>query len=367
MMAIKAFFTYVPYVVMLVAYVVFVRTCRLSARGRAIWTMALLACCSKFLCFGYLGGDAFNPDFPEKLMWFWNWAYSAAVILTVLAVPAFRWRSRTKAWVLPLAACAVSAVGLWNGVKPPDVHPVELAYADLPAELDGYRIAQLSDLHASPAARRWRTRAVVDRTNALGADLICLTGDYVDGRPELLQGDLVPLAGLKARDGVWAVTGNHELFPTHRAWRSFYAHWGIRFLANECVFPRKGLALGGVNDFRVRDPRTGVHHGDWPDVSRTFAAATNGEFRILLQHQPRMAHTNIEGQGVNLQLSGHTHGGVMPGLRLIVRKHNGGFDRGLYEFPHGFLFVSSGCGQWAGFPMRFFTPSEITLITLRRK
>ena len=359
-------FLYLPYAVFLVNVFAFVRTCGLRVRTQAIWAMALLACCSKFVCFEYFGGNAFNPDFPEKFMWLWGWAYSGSIILAFFSVPLCWWHARTKAWLLPLVAWTISAVGLWSGVKPPDVHEVEVVCADLPAELDGYRIAQLSDLHVSTAALGWRTRAVVARTNALGADLICLTGDYVDGKPEKLLPELEPIRELKARDGVWAVTGNHECFRSHWGWREWYARWGIRFLENECVFPHAGLALGGVNDFRVLDPKTGVLNGEYPDVGKAFASATNGEFRVLLQHQPRAAHANVEGHGVRLQLSGHTHGGIMPLLAEFVRRRNGGFVRGLYELAGGKLYVNPGCGQWAGFPMRFFDPSEIALITLRR-
>lgn len=355
---IVSFFTYFPYVVFALTMTTFVLRLRLGVRGKAIWAMVLLACCSKFLCFRELGGHVFTPELPAEVIWTWNWAYSGAMILSVLSLVAF-FRFRGRGIVLPVVAWALSLWGVYNGVVPPVVKEFELHFDGLPAELDGYRIVQISDLHASSAARAWRTEKVVEIANALSPDLVCLTGDYVDGRIAAVRGYLAPIANLRAKDGVWAVTGNHEWFGEVGEWRRWYDLWGIRFLANECVFPRRGLALGGVDDFRAGAK------GAFPDVGETFAAATNGEFRILLQHQPRTAHANIEGHGVRLQLSGHTHGGIMPGFRPIVRSHNGGFVRGLYEFPHGVLYVNSGCGQWAGFPIRFFTPSEVTLVTLR--
>ena len=358
-------FLYLPYAVFLVNVLAFVRTCGLRVRTQAIWAMALLACCSKFVCFEFFGGNAFNPDFPEKFMWLWGWAYSGSIILAFFSVPLCWWHARTKAWLLPLVAWTISAVGLWSGVKPPDVHEVEVVYADLPAELDGYRIAQLSDLHVSTAALGWRTRAVVARTNALGADLVCLTGDYVDGKPEKLQAELEPIRELKARDGVWAVTGNHEYLNQSAAWRDLYAAWGIRFLVNACVFPQAGLALGGVNDRSARWRGTSVY-GALPDVAQAFASATNGEFRVLLQHQPKWAEENVREVGVDLQLSGHTHGGIAPVMRRIVEHHNGGFSHSAYRLGKSVLYVCPGCGQWPGFPMRFLVPSEIALITLRR-
>lgn len=358
---IVSFFTYFPYAVFVLAMAVFVLRLNLGVRGKAIWAMVLLVCCSKFLCFRELGGHAFTPELPAAVIWTWNWAYSGAMILAALSL-VFLFRFRGRGIVLPALAWSLALWGICNGIRPPEAKELELHFEGLPADLDGYRIVQISDIHASSAARAWRTRKVVEMANALRPDLICLTGDYADGRAEAVHAELAPIADLRARDGIWAVTGNHEYFQTRAGWLSWFDRWGIRFLSNECVFPRRGLALGGVDDFRAM--RSGAGR---PDVGKAFSSATNGEFRILLQHQPRSAHANIEGHGVDLQLSGHTHGGIMPGFRPIVRSHNGGFVRGLYQFPHGVLYVCSGCGQWPGFPIRFFTPSEVTLIVLRRK
>lgn len=360
------FFTWIPFVIFVLTMLTFVCRLRLGVRGKAVWAIVLLACCSKFLVFGELGGHAFHPDLPAAVIWTWNWAYSGALTLCVLSLVIF---IRFRCWgiVLPVLAWTIALAGVVNGLLPPSVREVELTYADLPAELDGYRIVQLSDFHVSSAARAWRTREIVARANALKPDLVCLTGDYADGRVTAVGRELAPIAGLQARDGVWAVTGNHEYYlgKDVAAWRELYAQWGIRFLVNDCVFPRPTLALGGVNDLRSGD-LMGPCANDFPDVGKTFSSATNGEFRVLLQHQPIMAHANVEGHGVRLQLSGHTHGGIMPVFRALVSQHNGGFVRGLYEFPHGRLYVNAGCGQWPGFPIRFFTPSEIVLVTLRR-
>ena len=357
-------FTYLPFAFFALTMAAFVLRLRLGTRQQAIWAMVLLLGFSKFLCFDALGGHAFSPDLPELLIWGWDWLYSGAVILCALSV-LFFFRFRGKAYVLPVLAWSLSAWGLYNGVSVPAVHEVELAFDRLPAELDGYRIVQLADLHCSSAARRWRTQAIVDRTNALRPDLICLTGDNADGRVSRIARHAEPLKELCARDGVFACTGNHEYYWEYREWRaSFYGKAeNIRFLANECAFPRPELALGGVPD------TVGVRKGleEAPDVRTAFAAATNGEFRVLLQHQPKWAEESAREVGVDLQLSGHVHGGIAPGFRSYIEKFNGGFSRGAYRLGASILYVSPGCGQWAGFPMRFFNPSEITLIVLRRR
>jgi predicted MPP superfamily phosphohydrolase len=117
--------------------------------------------------------------------------------------------------------------------------------------------------------------------------------------------------------------------------------------------------LGGVNDY------VAVSRGDEAcDVRSAFAAATNGEFRVLLQHRPKEALANIGEVGVDLQLSGHTHGGVAPVVRQLVSRHNAGFSRGIYRYGDSILYVSPGAGQWAGFPIRFCNPSEVAVFKL---
>ena len=365
----KALFEYMPFVAaaLIVLGLVFPR-CRqlqLKTRTQAIWAMVILACCSKFACYRMLGGDAFNPALPWPVMWIWNWAYSGAMIFLVLVLACYFVRARAKLFVLPVLAWGLAAWGIWNGLRVPEVVETELGFADLPAELDGYRILQLSDLHVSSSSRRWRTEAVVARANAAQADLIAITGDIADGDPEKLWRDAEPLKDLRAKDGVYCVTGNHEYYGPWEKWSVCFSLWGMRFLENECVFPREGLALGGVNDIRAW-----MRGADGPDVDAAFAAATNGEFRVLLEHLPGNVLTNVREGDVRLQLSGHTHGGIMPGLSWLVKMHNGGYVRGVYRAPgrsgDRYLYVAPGAGQWAGFPVRFFNSSELSLVILRK-
>ena len=260
------------------------RALQLRSRTQAAWSVLVLLACSKFLFYRLLGGDEFNPDLPMAVIWLWNWMYSGAMILLVLAVALFFLRRKVKAYLLPVLAWSLAAIGIWNGVKVPDVRVVEVDCPALPASLDGYRILQLADIHVSASAPRWRTEAIVAKANAVGADLIVCTGDVVDGNPAQRFADVEPLKTLKARDGVWFCTGNHEFYNDWDAWRAIYGKWGIRFLRNECVFPHEGIALGGVDD------EAATRHWDIGseqfDVEKVFAVATNGEYRVLLQHRP---------------------------------------------------------------------------------
>lgn len=376
----KVLFQILPFIACLVTYGLFLCTVRLGTRARAIGLMILLLCASKFVCFGAFGGDAFAPELPSAVIWGWNWAYSGLLFLCALSLlgAGVRWIVRRScgrdcprlAWlvVLPLVAWSLGTWGCLNGAKLPVVEEVTLSFANLPEELDGYRILQISDLHASAAAPRERTEAIVALANEVGADLICLTGDYADGLSRKQFRNIEPIRGLKARDGVLAVTGNHEYYFDIGGWfRKYACLENVRFLENDCVIPRPGLAVGGVSD----DACEKLAFLPAPDPDQAFAAATNGEFRVLLQHRPSMDYERILShplkESVDLQLSGHTHGGIAPGLSLLVAHHNNGMVRGVYQREDGrTVHVSNGAGQWAGFPMRFFNDPSMTVITLKR-
>lgn len=375
----KMIFTFMPFVFLALTVLLFVVPSRLKTRAQAIWTMILLLSASKFLCFETFGGDAFAPELPDKVIWFWNWAYSGMCALLALAilawpvrlavsrrVPFERWRT---VWLvaLPVLAWTVSAVGVYNGFKPPELKEVTVEFADLPDSLDGYRIVHITDIHASSASRRWRTEEIVRIANAAKGDMICVTGDLSDGYSRRRKKDLEPIKDLEAPDGVYFVTGNHEYFFDAPNWRGEFARWNLRFLANSCAFPRPSLAVAGVSD-----PACSRMYEPMPDPARVFDGATNGEFRVLLQHRPRPDYSKIYGEGYSyssdLQLSGHTHGGVMPGLSFIVKRANDGLVKGLYRNGDGsVVYVSPGAGQWAGFPVRLFNDGEVTVITLRKK
>ena len=363
MPTISHFVNWMPFEVFAVAFLVFVLGSRMNTRGRIVWTFVLAVCCAKFWIFWMFGGSRWNPLLPAGLILMLNVLYSWAV--GIAALSCVWWFRGSRVVVVPILAFLCAAFGSWNGLRPPKVRELVLPCPNLPRELEGYRIAQVSDLHASAAMRKWRTESVVDAVNALHADLICITGDLVDGEPDVAAEFLEPIRRFKARDGVWAVTGNHEYFYSGMDWRRCYDRWGIRFLENRCVFPRHSLALGGVNDFmacRAKFPKEGR-----PDVAQTFAAATHGEFRVLLQHQPKNATENIMRHSIGLQLSGHTHGGFMPFISSIISRASNGFVRGLYRIGDGYLHVSPGCGQCAWFPVRYFDPSELTVIALTRE
>ena len=386
-------FQVVPVAAWVAALLLVVRPLALSRRGTFAAAAAFAAAFGKFAFFATVGGDSFTPDLPAPVIWSYGWAYAAAMLLTAAALPfgvlccllrlaKVRVSARTTRVVfaaLAVLAAALSAWGIYEGVRTPDVRFVEIAYEDLPPAFDGYRIVHLSDLHCSTSARRPRFERIVERVNALGADLVAITGDFVDGLVCERMDDMEPLARLRARDGVWGCVGNHERYWEWDAWDDALTRMGLRifsgynrFAGNVVTRGDAALAIGGLGDpaFFFGDFESDEQAiAEWTTrVKRAFDGTPKGAFRILLFHRPYTERIGAEAADVKLQLSGHTHGGAMPGVKWLVARDNEGRVRGLYEFAKGrYLHVSPGTGQWAGFPLRLFTPAEITEITLRRR
>ncbi len=376
----KFVFQVIPVLAWSVAMLVGVMPLKMGRRAVLLVALALAAAFGKFAFFALVGGDAFVPDLPPGIIWTYGGVYGAAMFFAAFAFAAgaldilfaiFRHpvavrTRRVRVVVLAALAIAVSAWGMYEGVKMPDVVRVEIAWDELPPAFDGYRIVHLSDLHCSTAARRDRMEEIVARVNALDADLVAITGDFVDGRVADRGRDLEPLAGLKAKDGVVGCTGNHEAYWEWRAWHDKFREWKVEMLeeGRPRVIRRDGdsLALGGLTDPAFWGPRMP------PRPARdAFSGSPGTAFRILLFHRPVTAVIGSAEADVRLQLSGHTHGGAFPVIHWLVARANEGRTRGLYEFAPGrYLYNSPGTGQWAGFPIRLFNPTEITEITLRR-
>jgi hypothetical protein len=243
----------------------------------------------------------------------------------------------------------------------PRLVSVDIPIARLPKPLHGFSIAQISDVHVGPTIRRGFVERLVARVNDLGADLIAVTGDLVDGSVEQLATHTAPLSKLSARHGAFFVTGNHEYYSGERAWTNEIERLGLTVLKNEhVVLQHDGalLVLAGVNDI-------GAHHFD-PAQRSDPAAALHGApagagAKILLAHQPSSA-TAAAKAGFDLQLSGHTHGGQFWPWNHFVRFFQP-FTAGLHRLKNLWVYVSRGTGYW-GPPNRFGVPSEITRIRL---
>jgi len=256
------------------------------------------------------------------------------------------------------AAGALSLVGLMQA-RCPRTRRVKIAIDDLPPELEGYRIVQWSDVHVGPTIRRRFVQSLVEKTNALDADAVAITGDLVDGHVDDLRDEVEPMRELRARDGVFYVTGNHEYYWQADQWVLFLRSLGLDFLKNEHRVIARGnasLVIAGVTDPMGRDTHK-------QDPARALAAAPAGAVKILLSHRPQTASA-ADKLGVHLQLSGHTHGGQFFPWNLMIKRFQP-VVAGLHRIGRTWLYVNRGTGYW-GPPSRLAVGGEITVIELTR-
>ncbi len=228
----------------------------------------------------------------------------------------------------------------------------------LPKALSGTTIVQITDMHVGPTIGRKFVEEIVRQVNALSPDVVAITGDLVDGSVSMLQDQVAPIAELKARYGVYFVTGNHEYYSGSESWCRKLAELGVRVLHNERVSIGEGevsFDLAGVDDHSV------TRFGGTSDVAKAVEGRDPERELVLLAHQPRTAFA-ADRHGVGLQLSGHTHGGqIWPWTYLVYLQQP--VVAGLARIGRTLVYVSRGTGYW-GPPMRLRAPAEITRIVL---
>ncbi len=237
----------------------------------------------------------------------------------------------------------------------------------LPPKLSGFTLAQITDLHVGPTIQEKHVRRVVDMTNALRPDAVVITGDLVDASVPELRAATEHLARLQARHGVYFVTGNHEYYAGARAWLAEIQRYGIRPLRNARV-PLGDRGPGGASFDLAGVDDWSVARGDeaaWPALDAALRGRDPDRSLVLLAHQPRGVEPAVRG-GVELQLSGHTHGGQLFPWNLVVSAVFPYF-KGLYHHREGErrgqVYVSCGTGYW-GPPMRLGAPAEVTRVVL---
>ena len=320
-------------------------------------------------------GSVFSPEFPRPLVILFNWALGAIFFLALLqilldggllvgmlihgggvSVP------DGVRYGMAASAALAAAIGVQQATRVPPLKDIEVAIEGLPHQFGGYTMLQLTDLHISRLFPASWARAVVERANKLGADLIVITGDLIDGTIDARRTAIEPLRELHATDGVYVISGNHENIFGYHAWMAHYAAMGLRVIDDKrVVLDRDGgkLTLVGVCDRSVRRRHRA------PDLVATIKGAPDGVPIILLNHQPGEAR-QAAALGVALQLSGHTHGGLIVGIDRLAARANSGFVTGRYDVDGMTLYVNNGTALWPGFALRLGRPSELTRITLRQ-
>ena len=320
----------------------------------------------------------FAPDLPNGILVAATWCYAVFFLFFLLLVVAdlcrLAWWCVRKIGRLPskntlyavnmallVAAAMLASLGMVNCLKAPELRTVEARYAKLPPELEGFKIVLLADLHADKLTPPDSIPDIVRRVNALEPDLIAIAGDFADGPVGRIAPKLAPLKDLRAKHGVFAVPGNHEYYSGYAEYMSYLATLGMTMLENSRRTVAPQLVVAGITDPAAR--RYGL---PMPDVHGVLdpKKLPAGAFVLFLAHEP--VYAKQAWGRADMQLSGHTHGGLMRGFDKLVALFNGGFVSDLYKIGDMLLYVSRGTSLWKGFPVRLGVPAEITLITLKR-
>jgi uncharacterized protein len=339
-----------------------------AAVGTAVFAIAMVA--FPFLMFlGHARGRdwaAITGDSILGVIWvIFVWAILGNVLrLGLLAAgvsdPA---RSRVVAGAVLLVSLVLVVWGLIEAMRVPRVKRVEVTIPRLAAGLDGVSVVLLTDTHYGPIDRAGWSARVIDEVNKLDPDIVCHTGDIADGSVEQRRAQAAPLGTVRARLARTYVTGNHEYFGEADGWLTHMRELGWEPLHNRhIVVERDGarLVIAGVDD---RTAASSGRPGHRADHASALAGADPDLPVLLLAHQPKQVEAAVE-HGVDLQLSGHTHGGQIWPFHYLVRLDQP-VVRGLSR--HGGrtqLYTSNGTGFW-GPPLRVFARSEITHLTLR--
>ena len=336
------------------------------------------------------GENFFTPNLPAEVVWSGCWLFCAVFgfAMVLLATDIIRlplhlilrltgckpskrnWRTCNNYinLVLLLVTLGITGWGTWCGIQVPTPNPHTIVLNSIPNEARPIRLVQLTDLHADSTKNADFYREIVQRTNLVKPDVVVITGDFADGSVQDCGAALAPLADLKAPMGVYAVTGNHDYFWGCSEWLHYLESLGIRIINNQFVqlrsepegeWPPKELCLIGLPDPMAR------RIGDKPADLSTLIPPPEQRFGplVLLAHQPRIADV-AAGHGVDLQLSGHTHGGQFPGLQQLVARMNNGYAHGLYSIGNMQLFVAPGTSLWTPVCLRLGVPAEISVLNL---
>jgi hypothetical protein len=260
------------------------------------------------------------------------------------------------------ASGSLTFSGLAEGLGSPQVKKVDIKIENLKPGLEGFSIVQMSDLHIFSAIHHNWVQNIVERVNSLTPDIIAVTGDIVDAPYSQLSYNVAPLAGFTARFGKFFVTGNHEYMAEAGGvdeWIRELENLGLTILLNNHRIISQGggmILIGGVADYSA--PYRSSHDSS---PAQAMGKASNADVKILLAHQPQSVYEASQA-GFDLQLSGHTHGGMFPLFRWL-KSWSQPFQAGLYIYKNTQLYVNSGTGYW-GIPWRYETPPEITHLKL---
>ena len=311
--------------------------------------------------FSHKNGTAISAVSFISSVWSGMLIYFLLVTVAAEFLRMIFWRvaldDRTVTFVITGIVAAITIYGLIEA-RCVGVTELRVRMPNLPRELEGMRIAQISDVHMGRIVRGARLEQIVTKVNDLQPDLVLITGDLVDAEALHMEEMVHPLRRLKGQYGVYAVTGNHEFYAGIGQVEAFLQQAGVTLLRNRWVTINNGLQLIGHDDpvaFRMTGERP-------PPINEIMRGIDRSKPVILMLHTPATTLDQLQSLGINLQLSGHTHKGQLWPFNYLVKL--------IFKTPYGLftnanatIYVSRGTSTW-GPPMRVAAPPEITLITL---
>ena len=337
-----------------------------------IGTVVFAAALVSFPPLMFLGHGAGHRDAAARIadttlgaIWvLFVWSIIGQLLTLILAVagvgsPA---RSRVVAVVVTLIALVLLLWGYAEAMRIPRVRRVDVTLPRLGAGLDGLRLVLLTDTHYGPIDRARWSRGVTVAVNALDPDVVAHTGDIADGEVSQRREQAAPLGDIRATLARVYVTGNHEYFSGAQRWVEHMAALGWEALHNRHLVVTRGgdsLVIAGVDDRTAAGSGLPGHHADHETA---LTGADPALPVLLLAHQPVQIAGAVE-HGVDLQISGHTHGGQIWPFHYLVRIDQPVLQGLSRHSDRTQLYTSRGTGFW-GPPFRVFAPSEITLLTL---
>jgi predicted MPP superfamily phosphohydrolase len=338
------------------------------ALGTVVFGVALAA----FPVLMFLGHSRRHLDWAARIsdtelgvvwvLFVWSILGNVPRLILALAGVADPDRSRLITAAVAVISVVLLAWGYVEAMRISRVRRIDVTIPRLGRAFDGLRVVLLTDTHYGPINRARWSAGVVAVVNSLEPDLVAHTGDIADGEVTQRREQAAPLGDVRAALGRVYVTGNHEYFSGAQRWVEHMASLGWEALHNRHLIVTRGddrLVVAGVDDRTAAGSGVPGHHADH---EAALAGADPSLPVLLLAHQPEMIGGAVA-HGVDLQLSGHTHGGQMWPFHYLVR-----LDQPVLQglSRHGDrtqLYTSRGTGFW-GPPFRIFAPSEITLLTL---
>lgn len=377
-----------PLVLLLLSYFIFIRN--LTARRSVKWSIFLVSLVASFknqIVF-LLGGDILAPDLPRELLT----ALSTLHVFLIFAIMIgsllwvfymvkgavklrfFKRFPRFNIWQLSavfILAFAISLYATYESLKDPQIVYHSFINSIFPIKSDYYnkpfRIVHITDTHLGSNVTKEQARRFVELINKEEPDIVLFTGDMIDGAPKVSIEQLNEFKAIKAPYGVYAVRGNHEYYSDTQVWAPYWQEFGFTLLNNAHitikVANKEVFTLAGVTDIQAVRMKDNPQEG--PDLTKALEGANEALPVILMSHRPAQFKQYVDDNKVFLMLSGHTHGGMLPGLKQLVAFFNGGFVSGLYKYHDSYLIIGNGTFTWGGFCARILTPSQIVVIDLK--